>query len=160
MSWPSSYLSSVRASATFLFHLISSATASSVRAISTPTTMIPTSPTNSRQPCSGLGKWKCTLVIPAAARQNWHWRRRRRIQRRADRQRDVVPLPRQVRALAKGLEVGMHPVACSQPEQLAIQHPHVVIDMLASCSAARIMTGHRKTRRRRRTSVRAALTIA
>src|SRR6185437_6397982 len=38
------------------------------RAISTPTTMIPTSPANARQPCSGLGRWKCMLDLPAAAR--------------------------------------------------------------------------------------------
>src|SRR5438128_635984 len=36
-------------------------------AMSTPTTMIPTSPANSRQPCSGLGRWKCMLAGPQGA---------------------------------------------------------------------------------------------
>src|SRR5690348_6103160 len=34
-------------------------TAPAASAISTPMTMMPTSPRNSRQPCSGLGRWKC-----------------------------------------------------------------------------------------------------
>src|SRR5579884_2508587 len=35
-----------------------STTCSAPSAISTPMTMMPTSPRNSRQPCSGLGRWK------------------------------------------------------------------------------------------------------
>src|SRR5438067_7296168 len=44
-------------------------------AIRTPTTMMPTSPTNARQPCSGLGRWTCISAGPTG--------RSRRKQRRA-----------------------------------------------------------------------------
>src|SRR6185312_4496462 len=66
--------SSSRPAATWSCQCKLSTTCSAPSAISTPTTMIPTSPANSRQPCSGLGRWKCTgsgRLCAGRRRQNW-----------------------------------------------------------------------------------------
>src|SRR5437868_5520463 len=110
-SFASSPMSDFRTTPTFSCHCQDSTTCSAASAISTPMTMIPTSPTSARQPCSGLGRWRCTwplfsrIAVRRVAFANRLFARRGHRDASRARRRNVVRHHLQAKAIEEGLEL-------------------------------------------------------